>query len=151
MMFDSSAVQSYDRKSSFPAFAVLEWLSSHPTLIASKSIPWPRPLKCSLCGTQGIAGMSRVQALEPRTGCELLTRQNKTQFRFGARYGWKPAMSPAPAVIYDTSSNMKHLGREIDKVPLRMLMQQDGRERQSIWKLPKSYKFISALKRQTNK
>lgn len=36
---------------------------------------------------QGIAGMSWVQAHEPKAGRELLTRQNKIKFRFGALYG----------------------------------------------------------------
>lgn len=78
---------------------------------------------------QSIAWMSWVQACEPKGGCKPLIRQNKVNLGFETLYGSKPAMSPVPAVIYGTSSSMKHLGREISKVPSRKCMQQNGRGR----------------------
>lgn len=119
-------------------------------LVTTKSIPGPRPLKCSLQSMQSIAWMSWVQAHEPRGGCKPLIRQNKVKLGFGSLYGSKPAMSPAPAVIYGTSSNMKHLGRETSKVPSRKCMQQDGRQRPRIWTLPKSCINLFSVKK-TNK
>lgn len=76
--------------------------------------------------------MSWVHPHEPRGGCEPLIRQNKVKVGFGALYGSEPEMSPAPAVIYDTSSNTKHLGREVGKVHRRKSTQQDGRGRQGM-------------------
>jgi len=73
-----------------------------------------------------------VQAREPRGGREPLIRQNKIKLGFGALCGSEPAMSPAPAGIYDSSSNTKHLGREVGEVPLRKCTQKDGRGRQGM-------------------
>lgn len=73
-----------------------------------------------------------MKAREPRGGRQPLIRQNKIKLGFGTLCGTEPATSPAPAVIYDTSSNMEHLGREVGQVPLRKYMQQDGRGRQGM-------------------
>lgn len=100
---------------------------------------------------QSTAWVSQEQAREPGGECEPLIRQNKIKLGFGTLYGSEPAMLPVPAVIYDTSSNTKHLGRENGEVPSRKCMQQDGRGRQHMKNAKIFYKSFFTLKKQAKK